>query len=609
MPDMAWDIEPRKDVKLFVGCPIIPSFQYIHTRVQEAWEHAWKPPQTVRVFERSFGIASAREKLADTFLEGDWTHLIFLDSDIMLKNDNIKRLIEVDKTVVCGLYYESSDRRHPEAFRHSQRGWTRDPPIDFKPHEYFEFPDESEDFFLAGLGLLMLKREVFEKIEKPYFLYSSEYESKIKNDFWTVCVVPQQIVYSEIPKNIEELEIGDNVLAEDGKFHPIANIQKRDWYGDVIKITPRTMRLPIVVTPQHKMPIYREGKQIEVMASEINPKTDSLFIAAPKEIEDTTSFNLKYRFLSNRVRKIKNLPKKIDVDARFLEFLGKFVADGCVCYSHYGEMGETQQISIAFNDKTERDRMDYYRLYLNKITNKTFGNEIRQRGEKNHYSASVRGSCIPLSRFLGEWFGRGATHKYLPSWIIKLPPERLISFIRGVWEGDGFATYSGVKKLPIYAINLSSEKLILGIALCLLKIGIKFRINEHIQPKEAFGAGNKFWRIVISTDRDKFHEMMTGNIEKTRDVAKHQHTEWRNNHLIYKINKVDIIPYRGDVWDIEVEDNHTFQLRATCSRNSEDFYFLLRLQQAGIKITYVPDILAGHIGNAIVWGPNQINFL
>lgn len=606
---MAWDIEPRKDVKLFVGCPIIPSFQYIHTRVQEAWEHAWKPPQTVRVFERSFGIATARENLADKFLEGDWTHLMFLDGDILLRDSNIKRLIEVDRPAVCGLYYESSDRRQPEAFRHSQRGWTRDAPIDFKPHEYFEFPDNAEDFFLAGLGLLMLKREIFEKIEKPYFLYSSEYESKIKDDFWTVCVVPQQIVYSEVPKNIEELEIGDNVLAEDGKFHAIVNIQKRDWYGDVIKITPRTLRLPIMVTPQHKLPIYRDGKKIDVMASEINPKTDSLFIAAPTEIEDTTSFDLKYRFLSNQARKIKNLPKKIDVDAGFLEFLGKFVADGCVCYSHYGEMGESQQICIAFNDKTERDRMDYYRSYLNKITNRKFVNEIHQRGGKNHYSASVRGSCLPLSRFLGEWFGRGATHKYLPSWIIKLPPERLISFIRGVWEGDGFQTYSGVKKLPIYAINLSSEKLILGIALCLLKLGIKFRVNEHIQAKEAFGAGNKFWRIVISEDRDKFHKLMTGITEKTRCDEDHRWAKWNGNHLICKIDKVETIPYRGDVWDIEVEDNHTFQLRGVQSKNSEDFYFLLRLQKAGIKITYVPDILASHIGLAAVSGPNQINFL
>lgn len=183
---MAWNIEPRKDVKLFVGCPIIPSFQYIHTRVQEAWEHAWKPPQTVRVFERSFGIALARENLADKFLEGDWTHLLWLDADIMLKNDTIKRMIEVDKPICAGLYYETSDRRQPESFRHSQVPFRRDPPIDFKKNEYFEFPDEAEDVYLGGLGLVMFKREVFDKIEKPYFLYSSEYENKFKDDYFSV---------------------------------------------------------------------------------------------------------------------------------------------------------------------------------------------------------------------------------------------------------------------------------------------------------------------------------------------------------------------------------------------------------------------------------------
>ena len=185
MPEMAWDIEPKRDVKLFVGCPIIPSFQYIHTQVLEAWERAWKPPQTVRVFERSFGVASARENLVDKFLEGDWTHLLFLDSDILLMPDNIKRLIEIDKPVACGRYHETSDRRMAEAFRHSQRGWARDAQIEFKKNEFFEFPDEAEDYFLAGLGIIMFKREVFDKIEKPYFLYASEYENKLKDDFWT----------------------------------------------------------------------------------------------------------------------------------------------------------------------------------------------------------------------------------------------------------------------------------------------------------------------------------------------------------------------------------------------------------------------------------------
>ena len=171
----SWQIEPLQKVKIFCGIPVTPSFQYIHLLVQEAWEKAWKPPETIRVFERSHGVASAREKLAEKFLSTDASHFLLLDNDVVIMPDTIARLLQVNKPIVLGRYMEASQNRLPEAFHHSQRPWFRDAPIDFKKHEVFEFPKEDEDVILAGLGILLIKREVFEKLDKPYFLYSSEY--------------------------------------------------------------------------------------------------------------------------------------------------------------------------------------------------------------------------------------------------------------------------------------------------------------------------------------------------------------------------------------------------------------------------------------------------
>ena len=184
---MAWNIETQKGVKLFTGIPITPSFPYIHTVVQEAWDNAWKPSPTIRVFERAHGVATAREKLADKFLEGDWSHFLMLDGDIVIKQDTIQKLLEVKKSIALGLYYETSNMRLPEVFHHSRRPFSRDPPIDFKANEILDFPQQKgEDQLLSGLGILMIKRDVFEKLEKPYFLFSSEFEHKIKDDFYLV---------------------------------------------------------------------------------------------------------------------------------------------------------------------------------------------------------------------------------------------------------------------------------------------------------------------------------------------------------------------------------------------------------------------------------------
>ena len=186
-PMMAWNVESQKGVKLFAGIPISPSFPYIHSVVQEAWDNAWKPSPTVRVFERAHGVATAREKLAEKFLDGDWTHFLMLDGDIVVKSDTIQKLLEVNKPIALGLYYETSNQRLPEVFHHSRVPFRRDAPIDFKLHDVLEYPQQNgEDVLLSGLGILMIKREIFEKIEKPYFLFSSEFEHKLKDDWWSV---------------------------------------------------------------------------------------------------------------------------------------------------------------------------------------------------------------------------------------------------------------------------------------------------------------------------------------------------------------------------------------------------------------------------------------
>lgn len=171
----SWEIEPKLNVKVYCGIPVTPSFQYIHLIVQEAWDRAWKPPGTIREFERSHGVASAREKLGDKFLSTDATHFLMLDNDIVIHPNTIARMLEVDKPIVLGRYMETSNQRFPEAFKHSQVPFRRDAPIDFKKNEIFEFPEEDENVILAGLGIMLIKREVLEKLDRPFFLYSSEY--------------------------------------------------------------------------------------------------------------------------------------------------------------------------------------------------------------------------------------------------------------------------------------------------------------------------------------------------------------------------------------------------------------------------------------------------
>ena len=181
---MAWQREPSIGVKLFVAIPRTPSFKYLNDIAKQSWETTWQPPNTIWKREYAHGVATAREKLAETFLETDYTHLLHLDSDIVLKNDTIQKLLELNSDVVVARYHETSNQRLPEAFRHSRVPFRRDAPIDFKQNEILEFPQKGGDVLLSGLGLVLVKRNVYEKLKKPYYLFSSEYEEL--SDYWKV---------------------------------------------------------------------------------------------------------------------------------------------------------------------------------------------------------------------------------------------------------------------------------------------------------------------------------------------------------------------------------------------------------------------------------------
>ena len=183
-PSMAWQIEPQMGVKLFVAIPRTPSFKYLNDIAKQTWETTWQPQNTIWKREYAHGVASAREKLAEDFLNTDYTHLLHLDSDIVLRPDTIQRMLELDKDVVVARYHETSNQRLPEAFKHSRVPFRRDAPIDFKQNEILKFPKNDGSVILSGLGLVLVRREIYDKLKKPYYLFSSEYQEL--SDYWKV---------------------------------------------------------------------------------------------------------------------------------------------------------------------------------------------------------------------------------------------------------------------------------------------------------------------------------------------------------------------------------------------------------------------------------------
>jgi hypothetical protein len=102
----------------------------------------------------------SRNRITDAFLEGDWTHCLYLDGDMRFPPDLLKRLLAHGKAFVGGLYFRREiDPMWPLAYEY------RDPPaLPFVP--VFDYPERGLMRVNAtGSGCWLIRRDVFGAVQ------------------------------------------------------------------------------------------------------------------------------------------------------------------------------------------------------------------------------------------------------------------------------------------------------------------------------------------------------------------------------------------------------------------------------------------------------------
>lgn len=54
-------------------------------------------------------------------------------------------------------------------------------------------------------------------------------------------------------QKIKDIKVGDKALTHKGRFMKVSQVMKREYSGDMIEITPHKLRIPIVLTPEHRV--------------------------------------------------------------------------------------------------------------------------------------------------------------------------------------------------------------------------------------------------------------------------------------------------------------------------------------------------------------------
>jgi hypothetical protein len=122
-------------------------------------------------------ITRARNYLVDEFLRSDHTHLLFIDSDIHYNPQDVLALMALDKDVIGGPYPKKSinwgnvaqaARAHPNMDPKELENLVGEYVFNVvKGTKQFTVTDPLEVMEI-GTGFMLVKRQVFEKMEKAY---------------------------------------------------------------------------------------------------------------------------------------------------------------------------------------------------------------------------------------------------------------------------------------------------------------------------------------------------------------------------------------------------------------------------------------------------------
>src|SRR3989339_1710192 len=383
------------------------------------------------------------------------------------------------------------------------------------------------------------------------------------------CLLPEEKVllngkFVEIKKAKKE----ELVFSHDCTENKILSVFSRKYVGEIIKLknslgdislTPEHLIYSIKIPPGDKykrtngkqklIPSWyhaedlRKGDIILYPFSKIEKEKKHLTIDIPK---------LKYDFKS------KNIPKKIPLNYSLLRLFGYFLSEGNV-----QDKPSKTYISFALNIKEKEIIED-----IKKITKNLFGLEIKLKEIPAKNGAIVYIYNAQLARWFKKLFGNGAQNKFLPEFIMTLPLKKQASLIDGLWKGDGCVNVNrnGPRANYVTISPLLSQQL----KILLLRQNIipsiyidKERISKWANHKQSY-------RIHVG-QRESLKKLC--KILNLKYVSKsyESKTSWINkNNLYIPITKIEKDNYNGEVYNLEVENTHSFVSESFCLHNCGD---------------------------------------
>ena len=172
-------------------------------------------------------------------------------------------------------------------------------------------------------------------------------------------------------------------------------------------------------------------------------------------------------------------------------------------------------------------------------------------------------SNMELALFMSQ-FGCGAKNKRIPGFAFDLPKEYIKELLRGYWDSDGCAIGSILKATSI------SRELIYGIGQLIAK--------AYNRPYSIYFTNRKPKCVI---EGRMVNQNDTYTIAFKKENCKQDRAFYENGYLWVPVRKIENTGKFENVYDIEVENTHSFTANGVIAHNCQDIS--VAGKQAGFK--------------------------
>lgn len=299
---------------------------------------------------------------------------------------------------------------------------------------------------------------------------------------------------------------------------------------------------------------------------EKNGITESTFFYENEIIEERG----KIRF---KTEKRDGIPKTIRIDEKFAELLGYFCAEGSV----QRDKKRPNSFSLVFSfGKHEKKLVEK----AARLMRQKFGVAPKIREMETTLIVEVLKS--PVALLLMDLCGKGAKNKKVPACISSADEKVIRAFLKAYIAGDGAIMRDSI------AINTVSKKLALGVYHLFLLCGyLPSFYAWDVPKKKRLGDRiiNQSTLYYVKLKAEKFRKSFLNNgkkfipRKKSEDALRFMETK---THWLVPVFKIAKRKYRGYVYNMEVEGEHSYLANFIGVANCQNWDISQALRERGI---------------------------